>query len=92
MLVICILRSPLLNSPCGGSPSLLNLARPINRLPPEVLSSIFRLITGPIKVTDLRDVLRLNSICHNRRAIVLQDDAVRSNICLTNQDPSFIIQ
>lgn len=72
--------------------SLLNRARPINCLPPEVLSSIFQLVTGPIKAADLRDVLRLSSICHSWRAIVLQDGTMWSNIRLTGQDPSFVAQ
>ena len=72
--------------------SLLNRARSINRLPPEILSSIFRLVTGPIKTTDLRDVLHLSSVCHNWRAIILQDGAMWSNIRLTGQDPSFVAQ
>ena len=72
--------------------SLLNDARSINRLPPEVFSPIFRLVTGPIKATDLRDVVRLSSVCHNWRAIILQDGTMWSNIRLTGQDPSFVAQ
>jgi hypothetical protein len=72
--------------------SLLNRARPINRLPPEILSPIFQLVTGPIKTTDLRNVLRLSSICHDWRAIILQDGAMWSNIRLTGQDPNFVAQ
>ena len=71
---------------------LLNRTQPINRLPPEVLSSIFRLATGPVKTTELRDVLRLSSICHNWRVIIIQDGAMWSNIRLTGQDPMFITQ
>jgi len=72
--------------------SLLNRARPINRLPPEVLSFIFRLVAGPIKATNLRDVVHLSSICHNWRSIILQDGAMWSNIRLIGQDPNFVTQ
>lgn len=70
----------------------LNGARPINRLPPEILSTIFRLAAGPIKTTDLRDVLRLSSICRHWRSIVLDHGAMWSSIRLTGQDPSFVAQ
>ena len=71
-----------------GTP--LNGARPINRLPVEVLSAIFRLAAGPTKTTDLRDVIRLSSICRHWRAIVLDHGAMWSNIRLTGQDPTFV--
>jgi len=71
---------------------LLNRTRPVNRLPQEVLSSIFRLAIGPIKTTDLRDVLRLSSICNSWRAIILHDGYMWSNVRLTGQDPSFVAQ
>ena len=70
----------------------LNGARSINRLPPEILSTIFRLAAGPIKTTDLRDVLRLSSICRHWRSIVLDHGAMWSSIRLTGQDPSFVAQ
>ena len=70
--------------------TLLNRARPVNRLRPEVLSTIFRLATGPIKATDLRDVLSLSSICRDWRALILEDGAMWSNVHLTGQDPSFV--
>ena len=70
----------------------LNGARSINRLPPEVLSTIFRLAVGPIKATDLRDVLCLSSICRHWRAIVRDHGAMWSSIRLTGQDPSFVAQ
>ncbi|KAF9644640.1 hypothetical protein BDM02DRAFT_890426 [Thelephora ganbajun] len=72
--------------------TLLNRARSINRLSPALLTTIFRLAIGPIKTTDLRDVLRLSSTCSNWRAIILNDGAMWSNIRLTGQDPSFVVQ
>ena len=72
--------------------TLLNRARLVNRLPPEVLSIIFRLAIGPTKITDLRDVLRFSSICRYWRAIILENGAMWSNIRLTGQDPSFVAQ
>jgi len=80
---------------CGVSRQLrtpLNRARPINRLPPEVLSTIFRLAAGPIKTTDLRNVIRLSSICRYWRTIILEHGAMWSNIRLTGQNPSFVAQ
>ena len=50
----------------------LNHARPINRLPSEVLSIIFRLAAGPAKSPDLRDALRLSSICRIWRRLFLE--------------------
>jgi len=73
-----------------GTP--LNDALLINRIPTKVLSFIFRLAAGPIKSTDLRDVIRLSSICHHWREIVLDHDVMWSNIRLTGQDPSFVAQ
>ena len=79
----------------GDSPqfrTLLNYAQPINRLPPEILSAIFRLVVGPVRATRLRDVLRLSSICHNWRVIILGDGVMWSGICVIGQDPMFIAQ
>jgi len=70
----------------------LNRARPINRLPPEVLSTIFRFAAGPIKTTDLRDVLRLSSTCRHWRAVILAHGVMWSTIRLTGQDPSFVTE
>jgi len=70
----------------------LNRARPINRLPPEILSAILRLAAGPIKTTDLRNVLRLSSVCRYWRAVILAHGAMWSTIRLTGQDPSFVVE
>lgn len=70
----------------------LNGARSINRLPTEVLSTIFRLAVGPIKTTDLHEVLNLSSICRYWRAIVLNHGAMWSSIRLIGRDPSFVTQ
>jgi len=70
----------------------LNRARPINRLPPEVLSTIFRLVAGPINTTDLRNVIRLSSVCCYWRTVILDHGAMWSNIRLTGQNPSFVVQ
>ena len=70
----------------------LNGARPINRLPPEVLSTILQLATGPLKAPNLHDVLRLSSICRHWRATILGHGAMWSNIHLFGQDPDFVTQ
>lgn len=70
----------------------IDRARQINCLPPDVLSVIFRLTTGPEKAPSLRDDILLSSVCQSWRVITLRNGVMWSNIRLTGQDPSIVAQ
>ncbi|KAF9650100.1 hypothetical protein BDM02DRAFT_3112714 [Thelephora ganbajun] len=69
---------------------LRNHARPIGRLPPELLSMIFELVATPPEYDStptLRDVISLTHVCRYWRAILLNHNGVWSDIHLKGQDP-----
>ena len=72
--------------------TLLNHAQPINRLPPEVLSIVFRLAVDSMGAPDLRGVIHLSSVCRNWRAAILGDGIMWSSIRVPGGRPAFIVQ
>lgn len=74
---------------------LRNNARPIGRLPPELLSLIFELVATPPEYDStptLRDVISLTHVCHYWRTILLNHNRVWSDIHLKGQDPGLVTQ
>jgi hypothetical protein len=74
---------------------LRNHARPIGRLPPELLSMIFELVTTPPEYDStptLRDVISLTHVCRYWRTILLNSNSVWSDVYLKGQDPGLISQ
>jgi len=74
---------------------LRNHARPIGRLPPELLSVIFEYVAAPPEYDSaptLRDVISLTHVCHYWRAILLNHNGVWSDIHLKGQDPGSVTQ
>ena len=72
---------------------LRNHARPICRLPPELLSIIFELVATPPEYDStptLRDVISLTHVCRYWRAILLNHNNVWSDIHLKGQDPNMV--
>lgn len=59
--------------------ALRNHARPIGRLPPELLSMIFELVAAPPaddSVPTLKDIISLTHVCRYWRAILLNHNGV----------------
>lgn len=74
---------------------LRNHARPIGRLPPELLSMIFELVAVPPEYDStptLGDVISLTHVCRYWRSILLNDNSVWSDVYLKGQDPGLISQ
>jgi hypothetical protein len=74
---------------------LRNHARPIGRLPPELLSMIFELVATPPEYDStptLRDVISLTHVCRYWRAILLNHNGAWSDIHLRGQNPGFVTQ
>lgn len=74
---------------------LRNHARPIGRLPPELLSMIFELVAIPPEYDStptLGDVISLTHVCRYWRTILLDNNSVWSDVYLKGQDPGFISQ
>lgn len=72
---------------------LRNNARPIGRLPPELLSIIFQFVATPLEhdsTPTLRDVISLTHVCHYWRTILLNHNGVWSDIHLKGQDPGLV--
>ena len=73
--------------------ALRNHARPIGRLPPELLSMIFELVAAPPaddSVPTLKDIISLTHVCRYWRAILLNHNGVWSDVHLKGQDPGLI--
>lgn len=74
---------------------LRNHARPISRLPPELLSAIFELVIAPSDhdpAPTLKAVVSLTHVCRYWRVILLSHNGVWSDIHLKGQDPSSVTQ
>ena len=74
---------------------LRNHARPIGRLPPELLSMIFELVATPPEhdsTPTLRDVISLTHVCRYWRTILLNHNGVWSDIHLKGQNPGLVAQ
>lgn len=74
---------------------LRNHARPIGRLPPELLSIVFEFVAAPSEYDStptLRDVISLTHVCRYWRAILLNHNGVWSDIHLKGQDPGLVAQ
>lgn len=72
---------------------LRNHARPIGRLPPELLSMIFKLAVTPQEddsTPTFKDVVPLTHVCRYWRAILLNHNGFWSDIHLKGQDPGLI--
>jgi len=74
---------------------LRNHARPIGRLPPELLSTIFELVATPPEYDStptLGDVISLTHVCRYWRTILLSHNGVWSDIHLKGQDSGAVTQ
>jgi hypothetical protein len=74
---------------------LRNHARPIGRLPPELLSIIFELVATPPEYDStptLGDIISLTHVCRYWRTILLNHNSVWSDIHLKGQDPGLVTQ
>ena len=74
--------------------SLRNDARPIGRLPPEILTATFNLLVTPSEDVDstsaFKDLMSLVHVCRFWRAILLGHCGAWSNVHLRGQDPNFL--
>ena len=74
---------------------LRNHARPIGRLPPELLSMIFELVaTSPEydSTPTLGDIISLTHVCRYWRNILLHHNGVWSDIHLKGQNPGSVVK
>ena len=73
---------------------LRNDARPIGKLPPELLTPIFDLVATPSEDVDstssFTNLMSLVHVCHYWRAILLNHCGAWSNVHLRGQDPNFL--
>ncbi|KAF9787256.1 hypothetical protein BJ322DRAFT_1107319 [Thelephora terrestris] len=73
--------------------ALRNHARPIGRLPPELLSTVFELVAAPTagdSAPTLKDIVSLTHVCRYWRAILLNHNGVWSDLHLKGQDPGLV--
>ena len=66
-------------------PSLQNLLRPVNRLPPEVLSQITRCLLQKNNAPDTRHVIPLTQVCRYWRESIISVPANWTLICNINK-------